>query len=102
VAQFGDQAPISGKTLAPAGFKIVRVNISNGVIDEFAINYGDENGPASYLKTGGLERPISVRFNPEGDALYVVDFGILRMSDDGAHPQEGTGVLWRIRRKGAS
>jgi glucose/arabinose dehydrogenase len=99
VAQFGDQVPVTGKTLAPAGFKVVRVNVSNGVIEEFAVNRGDENGPASYLKTGGLERPIAVRFSPEGDALYVVDFGVLRMTDEASHPQQGTGVLWRITRK---
>jgi glucose/arabinose dehydrogenase len=98
VAQFGDQAPLTGKTLAPAGFKVVRVDLSNGVIEEFAANYGKENGPASYLHSGGLERPIAVRFDAQGGSLYVVDFGILSMQDDSAHPQPGSGVLWRITR----
>jgi glucose/arabinose dehydrogenase len=102
VAQFGDQAPVTGKTVSPAGFKVVRVDLSNGVIEEFAVNRGDENGPASFLESGGLERPVAVRFSPDGSALYVVDFGVLRMSEKQSLPREGTGVLWRITRRGAS
>lgn len=98
VAQFGDQAPATGKVLAPSGFKVVRVDLSNGVIEEFASNRGKENGPASYLKSGGLERPIAVRFSRDGTQLYVVDFGVLTMSGDQAHAAQGTGVLWRIQR----
>jgi glucose/arabinose dehydrogenase len=98
VAQFGDQSPDTGKVLAPSGFKVVRVDLSNGVIEEFASNQGKENGPASYLKRGGLERPIAVRFNPAGTQLFVVDFGVLTQSDHTSHPEQGTGVLWRIKR----
>jgi glucose/arabinose dehydrogenase len=98
VAEFGDQAPATGKVLAPSGFKVVRVDLSNGVIEEFASNRGKENGPASYLESGGLERPIAARFSRDGTQLYVVDFGVLTMSGDQAHPEQGTGVLWRIQR----
>jgi glucose/arabinose dehydrogenase len=100
VAQFGDQAPLAGKTLAPVGFKVVRVDLSNGVIDEFAANRGKENGPASYQHGGGLERPVAVRFSPDGTQLYIVDFGVMTMSESGPHPQQGTGVLWRITHTG--
>jgi glucose/arabinose dehydrogenase len=99
VAQFGDMAPNVGKVLKPVGFKIVRVNVSNGIVRDFAVNKGKANGPASWLKSGGLERPVSVRFNPAGEALYVVDFGILRMTNEGPAPQEGTGVIWKISKK---
>jgi glucose/arabinose dehydrogenase len=100
VAQFGDQAPTSGKILGPVGFKVVRVNVSNGVIEDFATNIGKTNGPASALKTGGLERPVSARFDPSGVSLYIVDFGIMTMSERGPSPQQGTGVLWRVSRTG--
>ena len=50
------------------------------------------------IESGGLERPVSVRFDPAGEALYVVDFGVILHDEDGAHPQENTGVLWRITR----
>lgn len=100
IAMFGDQAPAVGKTLQPAGFKVVRVDLKSGAIEDFAINKGSTNGPASKIGGGGLERPIAARFNPAGDALYVVDFGILLMDKKGAYPREGTGSLWKIAREG--
>ncbi len=96
IAQFGDMAPNVGKVLKPVGFKVVRVDVETGVIQDFAVNKGKNNGPASWLNTGGLERPIDVAFNPAGDALYVVDFGVLQMTDRGVHPVKGTGVIWKI------
>jgi glucose/arabinose dehydrogenase len=98
VAQFGDEAPATGKVLAPVGFKVVRVDIGSGAIEDFAVNRGKTNGPASFLNNGGLERPIAARFDPEGKALWVVDFGVLLHDSKGAIPKKGTGVLWRITR----
>ncbi|WP_029038210.1 PQQ-dependent sugar dehydrogenase [Salinimicrobium xinjiangense] len=100
IAQFGDMAPNVGKVMRPVGFKVVRVNPENGVVENFAINKGKGNGPATFLKTAGLERPVSVHFNEGGDALYVVDFGILIVSkEEGAKPREGTGVIWKISKE---
>ena len=99
VAQFGDMAPGSGKVLSPVGFKIVRVNVDNGVINDFAVNKGSKNGPASWLSQGGLERPVSVKFDPSGKALYVVDFGIMKTGEQGPQPQVSTGVIWRITKQ---
>jgi glucose/arabinose dehydrogenase len=99
VAEFGDMAPNVGKVLKPVGFKIVRVNVENGVIRDFAVNKGKRNGPASWLKTGGLERPLTVKFDPTGKALYVVDFGVLTMTKEGPKPQDNTGVIWKITKK---
>lgn len=102
VAQFGDQTPVTGKTIAPVGFKVVRVDVRDGRIEDFATNRGDGPGPASRLQSGGLERPVAVRFNPAGDALYVVDFGVMLMTDKAPLPQQRTGVLWRIRKTGVA
>ena len=77
--------------------RVVRVD-ERGTVHDFAVNRGKTNGPASRLESGGLERPVSVRFDPAGEALYVVDFGVILHDEDGAHPQENTGVLWRITR----
>jgi hypothetical protein len=96
VAQFGDMAPESGKVESPVGYKIVRVDVNTGVIRDFATNKGKRNGPATFLGTGGLERPVSARFNPPGDALYIVDFGIMKMTEAGPQPQMKTGTIWRI------
>jgi glucose/arabinose dehydrogenase len=96
IAQLGDMAPTAGKVLRPVGFKVVRVNVSTGAIEDLAVNRGSTNGPVSRLKTGGLERPVSVRFDRSGESLYVVDFGVMTMTARGAAPQQRTGVLWRI------
>jgi glucose/arabinose dehydrogenase len=99
VAEFGDMAPKVGKVLAPVGFKVVRVDVSNGIIEDFAVNKGKKNGPATWLDGGGLERPVDVKFNPDGTALYVVDFGIIKMTEKGPEPQQNTGVIWKITKE---
>ena len=96
IALFGDMAPTAGKVLAPVGFEIVRVDPKTGDIAEFARNRGDKPGPASLKHQRGLERPIAVRFDPSGRALYVVDFGVIRMTDAGPQPERGSGRIWRI------
>ncbi|HEY3499486.1 MAG TPA: PQQ-dependent sugar dehydrogenase [Polyangiaceae bacterium] len=101
VGVFGDQAPQVGKVMAPVGFKVIRVNVQTGVSYDFAVNRGDESGPASLLRSGGLERPVSARFDPFGSALYVVDFGVMAAGDKGPVPVQQTGVVWRIRPRGA-
>ncbi|MGA2229392.1 MAG: glucose dehydrogenase [Tepidisphaeraceae bacterium] len=99
IAEFGDTAPRCGKVLSPTGFDVVRVDISGGVSHVFAANKSG-SGPASKLGSAGIERPIAARFDPSGDALYIVDFGIVTVGDDlqlQRHP--GTGVLWKITRE---
>ena len=96
IAQFGDMSPKVGKVLAPVGFKVVRVNPRNGVIHDFAVNNSKKNGPASWVDGGGLERPLSVKFSPDGMSLYIVDFGIMKVTENGPEPQTGTGVIWRV------
>ncbi|HYH21410.1 MAG TPA: hypothetical protein VD995_22610 [Azospirillum sp.] len=97
VAQFGDLSPNTGKVLAPVGFRVVKVDIDTGVIHDFAVNGGKVAGPASWTGGGGLERPVSVRFDPAGTALWVVDFGVLTLTPKGdMFPRKETGVIWRI------
>jgi glucose/arabinose dehydrogenase len=100
IALFGDQAPDVGKVLHPVGFKVVRVNVRTGEIEPFVENKGRISAPASRLKHGGIERPVSVKFNPTGDALYMVDFGVMTMSAKGPEPRARTGVLWKVSRSG--
>lgn len=98
IAEFGDQAPDTGKVLHPVGFRVVRVDTHSGKIEDFMVNKADKNGPASRVGGGGIERPVAARFNPAGTALYVVDFGVMLMDKQGPKPQPGTGVLWRVTR----
>lgn len=99
IAQFGDLVPETGKVLAPVGFKLVRVTPASGRVEDFAVNRGAQNGPASKLGHGGLERPVAARFDPSGENLYVVDFGVMLVGPHGPEPKPGTGALWRIWRE---
>jgi hypothetical protein len=69
------------------------------VIRDFAVNKGKRNGPATWLGKGGLERPVSVKFDNSGNALYVVDFGIMKMTRQGPQPQQATGVIWKVTKQ---
>jgi hypothetical protein len=96
IAEFGDQAPSTGKVLSPVGAKVVRVDVTTGVVEDFAVNRGHVQAPASWTGGGGLERPVAARFGPDGTALYIVDFGVFTVDGDRFMPHQGTGVLWRI------
>lgn len=100
IAQFGDLAPSVGKVMSPVGFKIVRVNVTNGVINDFAVNRGRKNGPATWQKKAGLERPVSVKFDNAGTVLYVSDYGIINTAGKLQIPQPQTGMIWKITREG--
>lgn len=98
IAEFGDMAPGAGKVVAPVGFKVTRVDVETGLIYDFAVNR-DPSGPASRTGLAGLERPVAVRFSPDGSSLYVVDFGVMTTTEQGPVPHPETGVLWRITRQ---
>jgi glucose/arabinose dehydrogenase len=99
VAQFGDMAPNVGKVSAPVGFKVVVVDPKSGTINDFAVNKGKKNGPASWLKKGGLERPNSAKFNRDKSALYVVDFGVVSINNKKTISRPATGVVWKITKR---
>jgi glucose/arabinose dehydrogenase len=98
VALFGDLAPITTPRLAvPVGFKVVRVDLEQRTIVDFAVNR--IQGPASKLPHDGFERPSHCAFGPDG-SLYVTDFGEIDIAPEraGIRVQAGSGSLWRIRR----
>jgi glucose/arabinose dehydrogenase len=98
IAQFGDMTPKTGKVWAPVGARVVRVDVKSGDITDFVINKGKTHGPASQIGSKGIERPVDARFAPGGDALYITDFGIMTVSEQGPVAREKTGVVWRVRR----
>lgn len=102
VAQFGDLSPETGMVISPVGFRVVRVDVETGVIADFAVNREGTHGPASKVGGGGLERPVDAKFDRTGNALYVVDFGVMTVDKGGVSPKIGTGVLWRITRAQAA
>jgi glucose/arabinose dehydrogenase len=99
VALFGDLAPLTTvrHAISPAGFKVVRIDMANKRVVDFAVN--KISGPASKLPHEGFERPSHCQFGPDG-SLYVVDFGAIRIALEtgGIQMQKDTGSLWRIRR----
>jgi glucose/arabinose dehydrogenase len=99
VAQFGDMSPQVGSVYGPVGFKVVRVNMANGDVEDFAVNKGFTNGPSSTLKNGGLERPVDAKFSKDGSALYVVDFGVMEITKKGPAPKKNTGIIWKITKQ---
>jgi glucose/arabinose dehydrogenase len=101
VALFGALFPITTPHLAaPAGFKVVRIDMRGRRIVDFAVNR--IAGPASKLPHGGFERPSHCAFGPDG-SLYVVDWGEIRIAPErgGIRMPARSGMLWRIRRTAA-
>lgn len=72
--------------------------MARGTVEDFAVNKQGP-GPASRVGGAGLERPIGVRFNPEDQSLYVVDFGVVLMAKGGPKPVQGTGVVWKVTKE---
>lgn len=48
--------------------------------------------------SAGPRRLLDVQFSPDGDSLYIVDFGVMRVDKKGIHPEPNTGVVWRVSR----
>ncbi|MHA6247565.1 PQQ-dependent sugar dehydrogenase [Pontibacter sp. CAU 1760] len=103
IAEWGDLAPptnpLRGK--APAGSQVVMVNPATGELKPFLRN--QLPGPASAQgKAGkGLDRPFDVQFGPD-DALYIVDYGIVKINMNRRPPyayEPGTGAIWKVTKK---
>jgi glucose/arabinose dehydrogenase len=92
-AQFGSAPPVTTGELKPVGYRVVRANPSTGQVHDFLINLKPGKGGT------GPERPVAVRFSPDGQSLYVLDFGMLGADVATAIPYAETGAVWRIKRK---
>ena len=77
-----------------AGSKVVMIDILTGKVTDFMTNR--HPGPASEHRSGGIERPITVKFDRTGEVMYVLDLGILDTSSPIPRTLANSGVLWRI------
>ena len=79
------------------GRDVTLVDMRTGKVYDFAINR--IQGPASHAFHGGMNRPSRCAFGPDG-ALYIVDWGVIRIAPEklGIRMPVGTGALWRVRR----
>ncbi len=100
VALWGDHAPFStsGRPMPTPlpGYRIVRVDLNSrvGEVSDFIFN--TRSGPASQssdTKGVGLERPIDVKFGPDGN-LYILDFGRAQMKEGSLQIGGGTGKIF--------
>jgi hypothetical protein len=80
-----------------AGHGVVRIDLTTGALHPFLLATPPAvAGDDPHLLDAF--RPVDARFDPSGEALYLVDFGAveLTMRDSTVHP--GSGGLWRIIR----
>lgn len=82
VALFGDEVPLTAPSGPRAGRSVVRIDSNDWSLHPFVQD--------------GLLRPIDVRFDPNGNALYVLDFGYFEMGENGkVSANDKSGKLWR-------
>ena len=74
--------------------KIVMIDIGTGKVTDLMTNR--HPGPASEHRSGGLERPIAVKFDRTGEVMYVLDLGVIDPSSARPRTLANSGVLWRI------
>jgi glucose/arabinose dehydrogenase len=93
VASFGDAQPLTEDLpdLVPTG--VIRVNDSNGSFEWFIKN---KRRTRAGRLGDGLKRTIDVKFNQEGNALYILDFGVVEFTDMAPNAIPKTGVLWKV------
>jgi glucose/arabinose dehydrogenase len=94
VAEYGTFAPLTtGVNLAPAGFRVSRVDMRTRKVEAFARN--DLPGPAYLNLQHGFNRPVDVLFATDS-SLYVLDWGASTVDREGLKLVPRTGALFRI------
>lgn len=123
VAFFGHMSPMTGK--APekhGGHRVVRIDPASKSVHTFFAKKGGHGGsgqgeshrPGQSHEGGsgsdsahggghhqdesltpGPRRLLDVRFAPDGNSLYIADFGAMVVKDK-PRPVPGTGVIWRV------
>jgi glucose/arabinose dehydrogenase len=96
-AEWGTLAPLNSPRPEDLdhGFRVLAINTSDGTAEVFLRN--THPGPASRHGSGGIERPVDVKFGPDG-SLYVLDFGVSTVDPQKQLSYGHTGVLWRVTR----
>lgn len=84
VALFGDEAPMCLPAGGPqVGRSLARIDPADWSLHTVA--------------TGPLKRPIDVKFDPAGNAAYILDFGHFEMLEHrGLEAEPRSGKVWRI------
>lgn len=84
VTLFGDERPMTGPAGPRVGRSLARIDPSDWSLHAVA------------SAAGPFHRPIDVRIDPSGEAVYVLDFGEFEMVPGGVEARAGSGALWKI------
>ena len=104
VGASGDQSAVTAAAPVRAGYWVRTVDTRTAKVDTFLMARYDALGPPGleYVTTAGPRRIVDVRFDPTGNALYVVDIGPIHYVQGKKGPEPmafpGTGVIWRVTR----
>lgn len=98
LAEFGSGAPVTGDSNSN-GYSVVRIDPDTKESEPF-LSTRETTEEQKSGATSGPRRPVEAKFSRDGEALYVVDIGVIGMSSAGAgpfpSPVAGSGVIWRI------
>lgn len=113
IAFFGHMAPMTGKVEEHGGHRVIMVDPKTYESSDFLTQKHHDHGHKEKEEgaeekshddgnaaSAGPRRLLDVQFSPEGDALYVVDFGVMFVDKEGITAKPGTGVVWRITHDG--
>lgn len=98
IALSGDRYPFatSGEKLkGPIGYKIITLDPDKKEHRDFVYNTSQLPASKSGKNRLGLERPIDVKFGPDG-ALYIVDMGQVTYRDGRPSVKKRTGKVLRL------
>ena len=99
IALSGDRGPFatSGYELkSPVGYKLVRVDVNSGKVEEFIHNTQSRPFSKTDRKGIALERPIDVKIAANG-VMYILDFGEVEYKPSGREKiSNGTGKLFAL------
>ncbi|MEP2775639.1 MAG: DUF3347 domain-containing protein [Luteolibacter sp.] len=108
IAFFGHMAPMTGTVDKHGGHRVIMVDPgsfeatdflaqkSHGHSDKEAGESSEEKSDDGNAASAGPRRLLDVQFSPDGSELYVVDFGVMFVDDEGITAKPETGVVWRI------
>jgi glucose/arabinose dehydrogenase len=99
LAQWGTYAPLNSARPEDLnrGCQIVRINMETRAIVPFMHNR--KPGAATAQGCGGIDHPVDCKFSLDGRSLYVLDFGVSRITKSHVQAFAHTGVLWQITRQ---
>lgn len=93
VAIFGDGQPLTEDLEEQVPTGVIIVDPESGEHEWFIKN---KEKPRGGRWGDGFKRVIDVKFDREGEAMYVLDFGVMEFTDFSPNAIPRSGVLWKI------